>query len=88
MRSKFERGRRAAGLALASGMIWLAAPSMAEAQSRGSRTYESQRAQKGFEGWVSNGRRTFYCSYWRAPNRTCDRGGCRVTSWTLHQSCY
>lgn len=44
--------------------------------------------RRGYEGWIGTGRRTRYCSYYRVPNRECDRRGCRVTSWTMHQSCH
>ena len=71
-------------------VLLLATPALdASAQGRSgwSRTTESAEPRRGYEGWAGNGRRTFYCSYYRVPNRTCDRRGCRVTSWSLTQTC-
>lgn len=66
-------------------------PGDAAAQLRSGSTYYGTRTttepQRGYEGFITNGRRQIYCSYWRVPNRTCDKRGCRVTSWTLHQNC-
>jgi len=53
------------------------------------RTYEFKRPVRGYEGWVAPG---YYCSYKRYPRRTCthERSGkerCRITGWTLEQTC-
>jgi hypothetical protein len=53
------------------------------------RTYQFNRPVKGYEGWVAPG---YYCSYKRYPRRTCTykRSGkerCRITGWTLEQTC-
>ena len=53
------------------------------------RTYEFKRPVRGYEGWVAPG---YYCSYKRYPRRVCTygRGGkerCRITGWTLEQTC-
>ena len=54
-----------------------------------SRTYEFDRPVRGYEGHLFPG---YYCSYKRYPKRVCtyDRSGkerCRITGWTLEQTC-
>ena len=52
--------------------------------------YEKRRTkgpEHGFEGYAGPPQRPSYCSYRRIPERTCDKTGCRVTSWTLEQWC-
>ncbi|MFV0297954.1 MAG: hypothetical protein ACK5JT_17755 [Hyphomicrobiaceae bacterium] len=52
------------------------------------REYKSKRPLRGHEGFYGPGPNLRYCSYMRIPNRKCDKRGCRVTSWTLQQTCY
>ncbi len=52
------------------------------------RKSQSPEPRRGFEGFAGPPLRSSYCSYRRIPNRVCDRGGCRVKSWTLEQYCY
>ncbi len=52
------------------------------------REYRSKQPIRGHEGFFGTGPHLRYCSYIRKPNRECGRKGCRVTSWTLEQTCY
>ena len=52
------------------------------------REYRSKRPIRGHEGFFGSGPQLRYCSYIRIPERRCDRKGCRVTGWTLQQTCY
>lgn len=52
--------------------------------------YQSDRAARGYEGWVFP---DYYCTYKRYPRRVChhDKKGrerCRIKGWTLEQVCY
>ena len=54
-----------------------------------SETYDTGRPARGYEGFLFP---DYYCSYKRYPKRTCslDKRGrerCRVTGWTLEQTC-
>ena len=51
------------------------------------REYHSKRPIRGHEGFYGTGPRLRYCSYIRIPHRECRGGRCRVTSWTLQQTC-
>jgi hypothetical protein len=78
--------------------ICLVAPSVfingrAEARNWGkdyySQTFETDRPVKGYEGFLFP---DYYCSYKRHPKRVCsnDKRGrqtCRITAWTLEQTC-
>ncbi|HVY42124.1 MAG TPA: hypothetical protein VG966_03785 [Hyphomicrobiaceae bacterium] len=78
--------------------LGLLMPVSAQAQHRGSEYQEWQFETKGpvhgYSGWagLGNGRRNYYCDYQRIPNRECvtlksGKERCRVTSWTLKQTC-
>ena len=54
-----------------------------------SETYQTRGPVRGYEGFVDP---DYYCSYKRYPQRTCStdargRERCRVTGWTLEQTC-
>jgi hypothetical protein len=71
------------------------APAAAQFHDRApiTRNFETRGPVRGYSGFVRIGPRNYYCDYIRTPNRTCttDRQGresCRITSWTLRQTCY
>ena len=54
-----------------------------------SETYQTRGPVRGYEGFADP---DYYCSYKRYPQRTCTTDGrgrerCRVTGWTLEQTC-
>lgn len=56
--------------------------------------HETKDPVKGYSGWagIGNGKRSLYCDYIRVPNRECvmlpsGKERCKVTSWTLTQTC-
>ncbi len=51
------------------------------------RERKSVRPEHGFSGFAGPPLAMRYCDYQRIPNRTCDKKGCRATSWTLKQYC-
>ena len=78
--------------------LGLLMPLTAQAKGKGSQYYEWQTESAGpmhgYSGWagIGNGRRSLYCDYIRVPNRECvtlksGKESCRVTSWTLKQTC-
>ena len=77
------------GVAIASMHVTTEAEARRGGKPYYSRTYEFKRPVRGYEGWVAPG---YYCSYKRYPRRTCtySRSGkerCRITGWTLEQTC-
>ncbi len=86
------RWSAAVGLLLAVLASFIFPTSDAEAQFRNRYQewqYETKKPQRGYEGFPFPG---VYCSYRRTPNRECttDKRGkqtCRITSWTMTQSC-
>ncbi len=48
--------------------------------------YTFKKPMNGYTGRQGN----YWCDYVKLPNRKCDANGnnCRITSWTLRQTCY
>ena len=81
-------------IALVAAVAMLSLAYAGTAEARGvkpyySETYNTRGPVRGYEGFVAP---DYYCSYKRYPQRTCStdsrgRERCRVTGWTLEQTC-
>lgn len=48
------------------------------------RDYKFDKPMNGYSGHAG----AYYCDFIKIPNRTCTASGCKITSWTLRQTCY
>ena len=79
----------AIGTSLAALLVAPAAEARRYVKPYYSETYDFDRPVRGYEGWVAP---DYYCSYKRYPKRVCRSNArgketCRVTGWTLEQTC-
>lgn len=76
--------------ALAAAAILVPAFAATDAEARRGKEhfvkdFQFDKPMNGYSGHSGN----YYCDFIKIPNRTCNASGqCKVTSWTLRQTCY